>query len=273
MTSRPTSTADLAPRSDPVRSAGTGARRAGRGTVAASVARPGRAPVSQAGRPQATSIFLRVVAWDDPAAQAGMDALGPYVETFWLPLLGPSAVLLLRRLVAGLRSAPSGYLLDLGEAARALGLGGVGGRRSPFRRAIQRCTRYAIARHLGADVLAVRRRLVPLSERQVVRLPPSLQEQHRRWVAATGASGGSGSSPAGVGTAAGSPATADQVRRRARALALELAGTDPEGLHLEHLLVRHGVHPAMAFESATWAAGLRAADAAHHPPALPATCP
>lgn len=216
---------------------------------------------------------LRVVAWDHPAAQAGMDALGSYVETFWLPLLGPSAVLLLRRLVAGLRTAPGGYLLDLGEAARALGLGGVGGRRSPFRRAIQRCTRYTIARHVDAGVLAVRRRLDPLSERQVLRLPRSLQEQHRRWVATTGASTGSASSPATIGAAAGPPATAGEVRRQARALALELAGAAPDRQSLEHRLVRRGVHPAMAYESAAWAAGHRAADAAGHPSALPATCP
>jgi hypothetical protein len=181
-----------------------------------------------------------VVAWDDPVVESsGFDALSPYVELFWLPVLGPSATLLLRRLVAGLRARPNGYDLQLDEAAQALGLGGVGGRRSPFRRAILRCTRYGVARHLGDDRLAVRRRLTALPERQLRRLPGSLQAQHHRWEATAGAE----------------PGTIEVVRRRARWLALELAATDPEQESLERRLVGHGIHPALAYESATWAEG------------------
>lgn len=178
------------------------------------------------------------MAWDDPVVEcSGFDALSPYVELFWLPVLGPSATLLLRRLAAGLRARPDGYDLQLDEAARALGLGGVGGRRSPFRRAILRCTRYGVARHLGDDRLAVRRRLTPLPERHVRRLPGSLQVQHQRWKA----------------TAAAGPGTIEVVRKRARWLALELAATNPERESLERCLVGHGVHPALAYESVTWA--------------------
>jgi hypothetical protein len=178
------------------------------------------------------------VAWDDPVVESsGFDVLGSYVELFWLPVLGPSATLLLRRLAAGLRARPGGYDLPLDEAARALGLGGVGGRRSPFRRAILRCTRYGVARHLGEDRLAVRRRLTVLPERQLRRLPNSLQAHHARWEAA----------------AATEPGTIGIVRRQARRLALELAVTDPGRQSLERRLVRHGVHPALAYESATWA--------------------
>lgn len=179
---------------------------------------------------------LHIVAWEDPVVDSsGVDALGPYVEAFWLPVLGPSATLLLRRLAAGLRASPRGYDLELEDAARALGLGGVGGRRSPFRRAILRCARYGIARHQGDDGLAVRRWLTPLPERHLRRLPPSLQALHPRWAAMTCG-----------------PATIDAVRRRARALALELAASDPGRECLERHLVGRGVHPAVAYESAAW---------------------
>ena len=68
-----------------------------------------------------------MVAWDDPVVESsGFDALSPYVELFWLPVLGPSATLLLRRLATGLRAKPEGFDLQLDEAAQALGLGGVG---------------------------------------------------------------------------------------------------------------------------------------------------
>jgi hypothetical protein len=180
---------------------------------------------------------LRVVAWDDPVVEAtGVDPQSVYVETFWLPVLGPSATWLLRRLASGLQVAPGGYDVEMEEAARALGLGGVGGRRSPFRRAILRCTRYAVARHVGADVLAVRRRVAPLPDRYVLRLPASLQEQHRRWVE--------------EGHRA--PVLAD-LRRRARVLALDLVPVERDTPSIERRLLRWGIHPALAYESAVWA--------------------
>ena len=41
---------------------------------------------------------LGVLPWHDPSVEAdGFDPRSPYVETFWLPLLGPSTTLLLRR--------------------------------------------------------------------------------------------------------------------------------------------------------------------------------
>ena len=66
---------------------------------------------------------LIVLPWPDPAADAhGHDARGRYAELFVLPILGPTATWLLRRLVDGLEAFPNGYELDLDETARALGL-------------------------------------------------------------------------------------------------------------------------------------------------------
>lgn len=181
--------------------------------------------------------LLRIVAWDDPMVDAkGVDPRSAYVETYWLPLLGPSATWLLRRLADGLEIAPHGFDLDLAETAATLGLGGVGGRRSPFRRAILRCARYAVARHVGAEVLAVRRRIPPLPDRYVLRLPLALQERHRGWVEATHR-----------------PATLVDLRRRTRSIALDLVAAEQDRASLEHHLQRWGIHPALAYESAAWA--------------------
>src|SRR3974377_617260 len=52
------------------------------------------------------------VAWEDRALEVvGFDPRSLYVETFWLPILGPSAILLLRRLADRLEAAPSGFAL------------------------------------------------------------------------------------------------------------------------------------------------------------------
>jgi hypothetical protein len=168
----------------------------------------------------------------------GYDPRSLYVELFWLGILGPTSTWLMRRLAAGLEERPQGFDIDVDVLARSLGLGGRSGRHSPFQRALVRCVRFEMASHREAMTLAVRRRIPPLPRRHQMRLPPVLQESHRRWLAA----------------AQRSP-TVDEVRRRARRLALSLfdAGEDASSVELE--LMRFGVHPAIAHETTIWAAG------------------
>jgi hypothetical protein len=125
---------------------------------------------------------LSVVPWTDPVIDAlGHDPRSPYVETYWLAVLGPSTTWLLRRLAFRLEAEPDGFSLDLAETARSLGLGAKGGRHSPFVRAISRCVDFGLARAASYESLAVRRLLPPLSRRQVLHLPESLQRSHRQW--------------------------------------------------------------------------------------------
>lgn len=58
-----------------------------------------------------------------------------------------------------------------------------GGKNGPFWRAIERGCRFGAAQRNG-DLLAVRRRLPPLTSRQVERLPATLQDAHTRWAEA-----------------------------------------------------------------------------------------
>lgn len=125
---------------------------------------------------------LLVRPWHDPVIDAlGHDPRSAYVEHFWLPVLGPSATWLLRRLAMGLDRDPDGFDLDLVDAARSLGLGMRGGRHAPFLRSIQRCCQFGAARLFGDTTLEVRRRLPPLNRSQVARLTEPLQQAHQRW--------------------------------------------------------------------------------------------
>jgi hypothetical protein len=125
---------------------------------------------------------LTVVPWTDPVVDAlGHDPRSPYVETYWLAVLGPSGTWLLRRLAFRLEAEPDGFLLDLADMARSLGLGAKGGRHSPFVRTLGRCVDFGLAKVDSSNSLAVRRRLPPLNRRQVLHLPESLQRSHRQW--------------------------------------------------------------------------------------------
>ncbi|HEX3840759.1 MAG TPA: hypothetical protein VHU85_08205 [Acidimicrobiales bacterium] len=128
---------------------------------------------------------LRVVRWVDPIADPhGFHPCSKYVEFFWLGILGPSSTWLLRRLSYGLEVHPDGFDLDLADTARALGLGDRQGKNTPFQRALRRLSTFGLARPHGAGGLAVRTRIPPLPLRHLHRLPESLQQSHRAWLAA-----------------------------------------------------------------------------------------
>jgi hypothetical protein len=168
--------------------------------------------------------------------QVGHDPRSAYVEQFWLATLGPSTTWLLRRLVAGLDDAPEGYELDLAVTARSLGLGARAGQNSPFLRALERSRQFRLTRDLGAGVLAVRRRLPPLSRHQVARLPRPLQRAHEQWLEA----------------ALAHPA-ADEQRRRARRLSLSLFELGEDREAAERQLHHWRFHPAIAHDAVNWA--------------------
>lgn len=125
------------------------------------------------GRPD--EVVLHVRLWpDDVIDKLGFDARSSYVEDFWLPVLGPSTVWLLRRFAAGFDYSPKGFDLDLAETARSIGLSDRRDRGSPFLRALNRTVQFGMAKLSGPEEFSVRRRLPPLSYRQVRHLSPAL---------------------------------------------------------------------------------------------------
>jgi hypothetical protein len=179
-------------------------------------------------------LFLRIVPWEAAVLPPGtVDPRSAYVEQFWLPLLGPSATWLLRRLREGLERAPSGYVLDLDQTARCLGLGGAGGRHSPFRRAIARCARYEMARQLDHETLAVRRSVPRLTPDLLRRLPGPLRARHGAL-----------------------PAPSNEMHsaiRLGRLAALDLLAGGTEPAVVKERLEAAGLPPALASEAVAWA--------------------
>ncbi len=183
-----------------------------------------------------TTIFA-VESWCDPVIdQLGHDPRSSYVETFWLPILGPSSVWLLRRLADGLDRNPEGFELDLIDTAQALGVGMRGGRNAPLLRTFERCCRFGAARMHGPTSLMVRRRLAPLTRTQTERLPQSLQARHDTWLR--------------------QPRTSpsfDQMQTRARSLALSMIQLGEDNITIERQLHRWRFHPAVAHDAVRWA--------------------
>jgi hypothetical protein len=121
---------------------------------------------------------LQVIALPDVVIDAvGFPADSTYAETYWLPILGPSSLWLLRRMCGWLELRPDGVAVPHVPLAGELGLGHAGGRNSALIRTLARLVAFDMATITGEE-LAVRRRVPPLARRHLLRLPPHLVELH-----------------------------------------------------------------------------------------------
>lgn len=187
-------------------------------------------------------VSLTIEAWSDPVIdEVGHDPRSAYAERFWLPILGPSTIWFLRRVVDQLDEEPHGYSLDLVETARSLGVGMRGGRNSPMLKTVERSCRFGAARMHGGSLLEVRRRLAPLSRSQVERLTTRLQHEHAEWMERPQPT-----------------PSVTQMTERARSLALSMLELGEDSDAIERQLHRWRFHPAMAHDAMRWAVTNRA---------------
>ena len=193
-------------------------------------------PDSSLSEPSAAPELIHISVWPDPLIdRLGHDPRSAYVEQFWLSVLGPSTVWLLRHWANMLDHQPDGAEIDLALAARRLGLGHKGGRNSPLARSIIRACRFGAARAPGGGRLGVRRRLPPLNRCQIQRLPEELQLRHQEYLDAPLASAD----------------ITNQERARRLALGLVECGDPLDAAELQ--LDRWSFSPNVAAEAVNWA--------------------
>jgi hypothetical protein len=179
---------------------------------------------------------LRVTPWNDPVLDVlGHDPRSWYAETFWLPTLGPTALLLMRHLADRFERAPEGIELPVADTAAALGLGAREGNSSPLIRSLNRLRQFELAQTTDEQTISVRRSLPPVHRRHVRRLPAPLQAEHEEWVTSQRA------------------APLELARRRARRVSLMLVAQGETLDTVERALHTAGFHPALAHEAVRWA--------------------
>jgi hypothetical protein len=188
------------------------------------------------------------------ARSSSPEEFGHNVETFWLPTLGPTSLLLLRHLADRFEHSPQGIDLPVADTALALGLGPRYGPSSPLIKSLQRLQQFDLACTDGETTVAVRRALPPIHRRHVRRLPAALQAQHAEWV-----------------TDQSNPV--DLARRRARRFALELLAQGEPIDAVERSLHAGGFHPAVAHEAVRWARDIATIEEDEEESALPAVVP
>ena len=187
---------------------------------------------------RAGAVDLWVEPWHElyPDADPGHHPRSPYVELFWLGVLGPSATWLIRRLALRLEEAPGGLLMNTAEIAGEIGMGGRQALLSAFERAFERCCRFGLMQRGRHNTLFVRVRFPDLTARMTERLPPRLRVAHEVWRR----------------DPAPDPTAIDSLKR-ARHLAMALLACGDEPVQVERQLHAWQFHPAVAFEAANWA--------------------
>jgi hypothetical protein len=179
---------------------------------------------------------IRITPWPDPVIDTlGSDPRSRYVERFWLPTLGPTAVLALRHFADRFDREPDGFDLAIARTSRELGLGDREGASSPLLRTLARLVQFGLACEASGGV-CVRRHVPPVSRKHIRRLPESLQVEHAQYTEAL----------------LDQP-VADRARARAQRVAFILLENGDEPECAERALMRAGFLPLIAAEATRWA--------------------
>ncbi len=190
---------------------------------------------------------VNIAAWNEPGVDhVGFDARSQYAELFWLPILGPSTMWLLRHIAQRFDHEPTGFVLDITTTASALGIGAAKGKHSAFHRSINRLVSFDMGYTIDDSTIGVRRVLPQLHVGQVRRLTPSAQRLHREMTS-------------------GQRDTVEEDRLRATKVAITLLRLGDSPDVVEQQLVVWGVQPRIAKESVdeAWAQKARADSVDH----------
>ena len=102
----------------------------------------------------------------------------PCVEDVWLPVQGPASYVVWRQLARRATRSPRATV-TIAEVAASTGLGRPQAHQSPINRALRRLARFDLV-HVGSERVLVRSALPFVSGRQLARLDPAIQTNHRR---------------------------------------------------------------------------------------------
>lgn len=109
-----------------------------------------------------------------------------YVERFWLPLIGPTSLLLLRRIHRGFEDHPRGFRSSRRFLAKSLGIGAGLGQSAPLQRSLNRLDTFGLVKKLDDNVFEVPAHIPFVEPFRVDKLPPRLRNEHEDWVGQQG---------------------------------------------------------------------------------------
>jgi hypothetical protein len=175
----------------------------------------------------------------EPATDTfGHDPRSWYGETFWLPTIGPTCLLLLRRVADGFDRNPDGFEVPASALASALGVSESTSPNAPLRRALRRLEQFSLltADPHADDTVLIRRYLPSINRKHIRRLPEAVRSLHHEWAESQL-----------------SLPTHETARGHARRVALCLLGEGDSPDVTERSLTRIGFSSDLARDAISWA--------------------
>lgn len=160
--------------------------------------------------------------------RAGFPLDHDYLEQCWTPVLGPSSVLLLRR-VSYLWREVTPAELTTSDLGAQLGLSRGTGRNSPANRTLDRIVRFGFADWSGPSTLDVFTEVPPVPTKQLARLPSWCAQRHEQLLSTHLAD--LAQEPPGLSPATSGAAIPDATRMSGRLNDLADASMTTVGLH------------------------------------------
>jgi len=123
----------------------------------------------------------------EPATDTfGHDPRSWYSETFWLPTIGPTCLLLLRRMADGFDRNPDGFVVAASAIASALGVSESTSPNAPLQRSIRRLEQFSLLVRDPSDPngVLIRRYLPSINRKHIRRLPEAVRALHHEWAEA-----------------------------------------------------------------------------------------
>lgn len=157
-------------------------------------------------------------------------AYDPYIETFWLPALGPTASLLINELSLRALISKDTQIISTRGLSQKIGVGARAGRSSPINKQLTRLVNAGIVQHIAENEYMVPRSIKPLSKYMLGRLNSDLVLEHDSWICRLSIS------------------PLSTQRRRAKALTsrLEIMGLNQSTIR--EILSSSGLHPSVIGE-------------------------
>ncbi len=155
----------------------------------------------------------------------------PYIETFWLPLLGPTATWLMNDLCLRALIQQDSFSLQLNEISLRIGIGSREGSSSPVMKQLSRlCQAHVLYRH-GENEYLVPRTIEPPRTEMFYKLKEHKRLHHKLWMTRL----------------LDSPAETQRRRIRALVTRLEMMGFNAP--IISTTLLATGLHPSIIGEA------------------------
>jgi len=158
-------------------------------------------------------------------------AYDPYVETFWLKVLGPTATLLTNYLSMNSITNRNAFKADLSELSFELGTGVRSGKQSPVSKQLKRLVQNEIIFQISENEFLVPKCISPMKVMQLSKLDNQNRIRHEVWMQRLNIS----------------PLSTQRKRMKSLLCRLDLTGADKQSV--ANAISSCGLHPSIIGEA------------------------